>query len=51
MRNAMFIVDLRKLTKETDIYCDGLGMWDQNCGKITNYFRFVGGEAKPINVS
>ncbi|GAV03075.1 hypothetical protein RvY_13557 [Ramazzottius varieornatus] len=49
MRNAMFMVDLRKLTKETDIYYDGLGMWDQNCGKITNYFRFVGGEAKQIS--
>ncbi|OQV19238.1 hypothetical protein BV898_06661 [Hypsibius exemplaris] len=45
-RNWLFLLDLRKLGKPTDIYYDGLGMWDQNCGKVVNSFRYLEGEAK-----
>ncbi|XP_055336906.1 uncharacterized protein LOC129587271 [Paramacrobiotus metropolitanus] len=45
MCNCLFVIDLKKLPRETDLYFDGLGTWDQNCGKITSYFRYVNGEA------
>ena len=44
--NWLCLVDVKKLAKPTELYYDGLGAWDQNCGKITNQFQYVDGEAK-----